>query len=300
MLKASELYYLQYLMMFPCEWRSPMSDNYMKTADSEAGKAFVLTDDDVPVAYAVLIRENPGWILKYIYTDKDKRQMGYASYLIREIIMQTEKYVRVHIVHSHPFYNAIAACLNKLGFVVNDTSCVYSVTVGNSLWERMDELNLVRKKGFLLRGGAVCIPFCEMSDSIREQLINSSSNSFGNTLNPAPLMQNDAQNVDQEISTVLVKNGELRAYTLITRPSCNSISVEHISEAKSEIGSGRIVAPLCASFEAIRGRPEITMMKLTISDSNKRSYRFVMRMLEGQEIGLTKNTSFIITKEMLK
>ena len=226
--------------------------------------------------------------------------MGYASYLIREIILRTEKYVRVHIVHSHPFYNAIAACLNKLGFVVNDTSCVYSVTVGNSLWERVDELNLVRKKEFLLRGGAECIPFCEMSDSIREQLINSSSNSFGNTLNPAPLMQNDAQNVDQEISTVLVKNGELRAYTLITRPSCNSISVEHISEAQSEIGSGRIVAPLCASFEAIRGRPEITMMKLTISDRNKRSYRFVMRMLEGQEIGLTKNTSFIITKELLK
>ncbi len=277
-----------------------MSDNYMKTADSEAGKAFVLTDDDVPVAYAVLIRENPGWILKYIYTDKDKRQMGYASYLIREIILRTEKYVRVHIVHSHPYYSAIAACLDKLGFVVNDTSCVYSVTVGNSLWERVDELNLVRKKEFLLRGGAECIPFCEMSDSIREQLINSSSNSFGNTLNPAPLMQNDAQNVDQEISTVLVKNGELRAYTLITRPSCNSISVEHISEAQSEIGSGRIVAPLCASFEVIRGRPEITMMKLTISDRNKRSYRFVMRMLEGQEIGLTKNTSFIITKEMLK
>lgn len=300
MLKASELYYLQYLMMFPCEWRSPMSDYYMKTAESKSGKAFVLTDDDNPVAYAVLVRENQGWILKYIYTDKDKRRMGYASYLIREIILRTEKYVRVHIVHSHPFYNAIAACLNKLGFVINDTSCVYSVTVGNSLWERMDELNLVRKKEFLLRGGAVCIPFCEMSDSIREQLIHSSSNSFSNTLNPAPLMQNDAQNVDQEISTVLVKNGELRAYTLITRPSCNSISVEHISEAQSEIGSGRIVAPLCASFEAIRKHPEITMMKLTISDSNKRSYRFVMRMLESQEIGVTKNTSYIITKEMLK
>ena len=300
MLQANELYYLQYLMMFPAEWRSPMSDYYMKTADSKSGKAFVLKDDEEPVAYAVLVRENQGWILKYIYTDRDKRRMGYASYLIREIILRTEKYVRVHIVHSHPFYNAIAACLNKLGFVINDTSCVYSVTVGNSLWERVDELNLVSKKGFLLRGGAVCIPFCEMSDSIREQLINSSSNSFGNTLNPAPLLQNKSENVDSTISTVLVKNGELKAYTLITRPSRNSISLEHISEAQSEIGSGRIVAPLCASFEAIRKHPEITMMKLTISDSNKRSYRFVMRMLESQEIGVTKNTSYIITKEMLK
>ena len=133
MLQANELYYLQYLMMFPSEWRSPMSANYMKTADSEAGKAFVLKDDEEPVAYAVLVRENQGWILKYIYTDKDKRRMGYASYLIREIIRRSEKYVRVHIVHSHPYYNAIAACLNKLGFVVNDTSCVYATKVGDSL-----------------------------------------------------------------------------------------------------------------------------------------------------------------------
>lgn len=300
MLQANELYYLQYLMMFPAEWRSPMSDYYMKTAESKSGKAFVLTDDDNPVAYAVLVRENQGWILKYIYTDRDKRRMGYASYLIREIILRTEKYVRVHIVHSHPFYNAIAACLDKLGFVVNDESCIYSITVGDSLWKHIDKLNLVRKKELLLRDGAECIPFCEMSDSIREQLINSSSNSFGNTLNPAPLLQNKSENVDSAISTVLVKNGELRAYTLITRPSHNSISIEHISEAQSEIGSGRIVAPLCASFEAIRKHPEITMMKLTISDSNKRSYRFVMRMLEGQDIGKTKNTSYIITKEMLK
>lgn len=148
MLKASELYYLQYLMMFPAEWRSPVSDHYMKTADSESGKAFVLKDDEDSVAYAVLVRENQGWILKYIYTDKAKRRMGYASYLIREIIMRTEKYVRVHIVYSHPYYSAIAACLNKLGFVVNAESCVYAFTVGKSLWERVDELNLVRKKKY--------------------------------------------------------------------------------------------------------------------------------------------------------
>lgn len=68
MLKVNELYYLQYLMLFPAEWQSPMSDYYMKAADSESGKEFVLTNDEKPVAYAVLIRENPGWILKYILT----------------------------------------------------------------------------------------------------------------------------------------------------------------------------------------------------------------------------------------
>lgn len=79
-----------------------------------------------------------------------------------------------------------------------------------------------------------------MSDSIREQLINSASNSFSNTLNPAPLMLNKAENVDPTISTVLVKNGELKAYTLITRPSHNSVVIEHISVAKSESGGSSL------------------------------------------------------------
>ena len=131
--------------------------------------------------------------------------MGYASYLIREIIKRSEQYVRVHIVQSHPFFNALSNCLEKLGFAVNDTSCVYSAAVGESLWKRMDEIRLVRFKELLLRGGYNCIPFCKMGDDIKEQLINSASNSFSNTLNPAPLMQNGAENIDRSISNVLVK-----------------------------------------------------------------------------------------------
>lgn len=154
-------------------------------------------------------------------------------------------------------------------------------------------------KEFLLRDGSVCIPFCEMNDSIRNRLINSPTNSFSNTLNPAKLLQND-KNVDFEISTVLVKNGELVAYTLVTRPAQNTVSVEQISEAQNELGSGRIVAPLCLSLEAIRKNPEITMMKMTISNSNTSSNSFVTEILKGQEITSTQNISFIITKKMLK
>ena len=73
MLKASELYYLQYLMMFPAEWRSPMSDYYMKTAESKSGKAFVLTDDDNPVAYAVLVRENLFWLHNWVLRLQQER-----------------------------------------------------------------------------------------------------------------------------------------------------------------------------------------------------------------------------------
>lgn len=53
MLKASELYYLQYLMMFPAEWRSPMSDNRVSEdidceyANSMSSELFIITKDGV-------------------------------------------------------------------------------------------------------------------------------------------------------------------------------------------------------------------------------------------------------------
>lgn len=289
-----ELNYLQYLVLFPAEWRCALSDYYIKTADSPSGRAFVLKDDEKPVAYAVLVRENDGWVLDYIFTDKSKRRMGCAEYLIREIVSRTENYLRVHIIRSHPFFDAVSACLNKLGFSVNDTSCVYTTAVGENLWKRMDEIQLVRMKEFLLRDGSCCIPFCEMDDSIKNQLLNSPTNRFSNTLNPASVLQNNGESIDLSISTVLVKNGELVAYTLITRPMQNSISIEQVSEAQNKIGTGMIVASVCASFEAVRKIPEITRMKMTISDKNTRSYRFAMKMLKGQEINAAKNFSFII------
>ena len=300
MLQVDRLYVLQYMMLLPAEWRSPLSDHYMKTADSESGRAFILSDNEKPVSYAVLIKENSGWILKYIYTDQQKRRKNYASYLIREIVKQLDQYVRVHMIHSHPYYQAMKACIDKLGFIENDTSSVYAVSVGESLWKRMDELQLPRMKEFLLRDGSECVPFCKMSDDIRNQLIKSTSNRFSNSLNPKIFFENSVETVDLAISNVLVKDGELEAYTLITRPVRNTISVEQIAETQSEIGSGRIVAPLCESLEAIRNRPEITMMKMTISDRNKRSYHFVMEVLKGQKINVTKNSSYIITAAMLK
>ena len=257
-------------MILPNEWHSPLADHYMKMADSESGMAFLLSDNDMPVAYAVLNKENEGWFLNYIYTDKEKRRKNYAS------------------------------CLDKLGFIMNDTSCVYAVPVGESLWKHMDELQLQRMKEFLLRDGSKCISFFKMDSDIREQLLKSSSNHFSNSLNPEGFFKNSVENVDSAISNVLVKNGLLEAYTLITRPAINTVSVEQISEAQSKIGSGRIIASLCASFEAIRNCPEITKMKMTISDRNTRSYRFVMEILKGQKISVTKNSSYIITAAMLK
>ena len=270
MLRVDRLYLLQYMMILPNEWHSPLADHYMKMADSESGMAFLLSDNDMPVAYAVLNKENEGWVLNYIYTDKEKRRKNYAS------------------------------CLDKLGFIMNDTSCVYAVPVGESLWKHMDELQLQRMKEFLLRDGSKCISFCKMDSDIREQLLKSSSNHFSNSLNPEGFFKNSVENVDSVISNVLVKNGLLEAYTLITRPAINTVSVEQISEAQSKIGSGRIIASLCASFEAIRNCPEITKMKMTISDRNTRSYRFVMEILKGQKISVTNNSSYIITAAMLK
>ena len=238
--------------------------------------------------------------MPYLFTYPEQRRRGYARQLIRRLAEQLDGYLRAHIIQTHPYYDAMLTCLQSLGFVVNDASCVYSVEVDGRFWARMEELNLVRVKEFLLRGGLTCTPLCAAGEELRRQLMDSPRSRFANQLNPAELLRNPAAHVDETLSMLLVKNGELLAYTLILRPSAEVVQIEHIAEAKEEIGGGTIVAPLCATLEAMRKDLQIHKMKLTISDGNQRSYQFVMEILKGLSIEETRNVSLAVTAAMLK
>lgn len=299
MLQMEELNFLQY-MLLPAEWHCPLSDYFMRMVQAGAGRAYRLCADGAPVSYAVVLREGVGWRMPYLFTHPEQRRKGYARQMIRQLAEQLDGYLRAHIIQTHPYYDAMMACLQSLGFVVNDASCVYSVEVDGRFWARMEELNLVRVKEFLLRGGLTCTPLCAAGEELRKQLMDSPRSRFENQLNPAELLRNPAAHVDEALSMLLVKNGELLAYTLILRPSAGVAQIEHIAEAKEEIGGGKIVEPLCATLEAMRKDPQIHKMKLTISDGNQRSYQFVMEILKGLSIEETRNVSLAVTAAMLK
>jgi len=300
MLQIDELYLLQYSILLPQSWRSPLSDYFMRLAAAGEGKAFLLRKDDAFAGYAILVAENHGWVLKYLYIAPECRRQGCAKYFIRQLVERMPQYLRIHLVESLPCFEILCSCLQKLGFRANDTSCVYAVPVDDVLWARMDELKMTRMKEMLLRGGSECVTFAKMSEDIRQQLLHSTTGEFSNTLDPAEFMRNPAARLDENLSVALVRDGKLRAYTLITRPSVGTVSVEQIAETHSDIGSGKIVAPLCETLEAMRRDPKIDHMQLTISDSNFRSYRFVMEVLKGTNIHTTKNMSVFCAPAMLK
>lgn len=298
-MQIDELFPLQYAVLLPRAWRTPLSDYFMKLAGAGGGKAFLLRKSGAFAGYAILVAENQGWVLKYLYIAPELRRQGCGEYFIRWLVEQLPCYLRIHLVESLPCFEPLCACLQKLGFRANDTSCVYVVPVDAALWARMDELKLTRMKELFLRDGSACLTFAQMGEDIRQQLLHSTTGEFGNLLDPADFMQNPAAHLDEDLSVVLVRNGKLLAYTLITRLS-NTVSVEQIAETHSDIGSGRIIAPLCETLEAIRRDPQLTQMQLTISDSNTRSYQFVMEVLKGTDIRKTRNVSLFCAPAMLR
>ncbi len=299
-MRIDELFLMQYFALLPKAWHSPLSDYFMRMVGNGKGKAFLLQKESVFAGYAVLLSENEGWVLKYLYIAPELRRQGCAEYFVRQLVEQMPNYLRVHLVESLPCFDALYACLQKLGFRSNDLSCVYTVPVDVVLWERMEELKMPRMKELFLRNGSECMSFAQMSEEIRQQLLHSTTGEFGNFLEPADLMQNPASYLDEDLSMVLVCDGKLLAYTLITRPAAGTVSVEQIAETHDEIGSGKIIAPLCETLEVVRRIPQITQMQLAISDSNTRSYRFVMEVLKGTEIRKTRNVSLFCSPATLK
>ncbi|MGN0663233.1 MAG: GNAT family N-acetyltransferase [Faecalibacterium sp.] len=299
MLRMEELHFLHY-MILPAEWHCPLSDYFMRMVEAGAGRAYQLSADGTPVSFAIVLREGVGWRMPYLFTHPEQRRKGYARQLICQMVEQLDGYLRAHIIQTHPYYDALLTGLQSLGFVVNDTSCVYSVEVDERFWARMDELKLTRMKEFLLRGGLACTSLRAAREEGRQQLMDSPHSCFENQLDPAEFLRNPAAPVDKDLSMLLTKDGQLLAYTLILRPSIGVAQIEHIAEAKEEIGGGKIVAPLCATLEAMRNDPQIQKMKLTISDGNLPSYRFVMEILKGLPIHETQNVSLAITAAMLK
>lgn len=167
MLQMEEMNFLQY-MLLPAEWHCPLSDYFMRMVQAGAGRAYRLCADGAPVSYAVVLREGVGWRMPYLFTHPEQRRKGYARQMIRQLAEQLDGYLRAHIIQTHPYYDAMMACLQSLGFVVNDASCVYSVEVDGRFWARMEELNLVRVKEFLLRGGLTCMPLCATLEAMRK------------------------------------------------------------------------------------------------------------------------------------
>lgn len=290
-MEVNSLTLWEYLMM-DAEMHTSLSDHYMYAMKQGLGAALSLRENGQIVSYAIFKQENNHLRMHYIYTRPNMRRKGYATKLISHIQDQSKCKIVTTINKSIEYSDAIISCLIKLNFKESISGCIYTATVDSTMWDKMDNLKILKIKELLLRDNAVCIPFKDMDASAREQLLNSPHNEFDNTLNPAPFLTNNARRADSDFSTIMLKDGILCSYVIITRPDRDTVCFEQISETHSKIGTGSIIAPMCCALERIRECPEIKRLTLHIQDNNQRSVDFFLSMFSRDELRISHNASY--------
>ena len=267
-------------------WRTGLSDYYV--SDISRSMVYGLTDDEGVCAYAVIVSQEPLPVLEFVFTVPQRRRRGLAYRLIRMIADTVNSDIQCHLLSSFPSYTEMNGLLNKLGASSSCVGRVYTSAVNARLWERMDEMRMVRLKDMILRGGGECSSLAEADPSVIKQLADSPFSAFRNHLDPRALLDNP--HLDKTFSSVYLRDSRLCAYTLLTGQNGGSICFEQISESEDMIGKGAVMAPLCLSLEALRAAtPEISRFSLQINKDNRDSYSFVMSILKDQDLSITDN-----------
>lgn len=292
-MQIQEITYMQYELLLPNECKCALSNYYVSLASS-GGKIYALIQDTNIISYAIILFENTCTTIKYIFTKESERNLGHATYLIKGILNIEKQYpfIRIHITENLSSYKTISDICGTIGFISSEKNHVFSFDLSPALWNKMDSLKLTRMKDIWLRSDFVCTSFANMSEAIKNQLVESANTSFKNSLNPKDLIQNNA-NIANDLSFVLTKDETLYAYSLVTALSFDTICIEQISETNTSIGSGIIIAPLCSTLEIVRKNQNIKRMNLAIYDSNDKSLGFVLGMLDDMKSSEIVNKNYI-------
>lgn len=287
-----DLSFIEYYFLDKETMRSALSDHYMYYILKGSGKAVALYEDNKIISYILLYLEKNKCKIVYICTDTSFRRKGYASKLIKELQQKYPGQICLNLSNQLPYFLALSNCVEKLGFKRSTYSNVFTVNADSNLWEKMDKLKFSQMKDFLLRDSSECVSFCEMSASVREQLMNSTKSEFNNQLDPALFLLNIGNSADEKLSTVMIKNGILCSYVLVSRPTKKTVCFEQISESQKDIGLGTVTAPLCCTLEKIKKDSEIEKLNLCILDNNSSSNNYFLSMFSKDEIKITRNINY--------
>ncbi len=271
--------------------RTSLSDYYMKTVPSGQGEAFALRDGERVVSYAIFRIVKDTRALLYLFTDPDLRRRGHASALLQNIIQNKKERFLVSLNEGLSCYDALCACLEKLEFRQVFTGQIFHLKVDETLKDKMEARKLPAMKNLLLRDRGECISLRDLSPLLRTQLEESKTNEFQNSLNPALLLRG-RHNIDEDLSMVMLRDGKLCSYALVSRPSEDMVCVEEISEAGSDIGAGTVIAPVCCVGEKIQNIPEIRKITMCIRDDNTESKEFFFSLLKGEDIRAVKTVCY--------
>lgn len=271
MIDFSEIDYIQYSLGFDSSWKCPLSDYYM----SIGYRAFLLRENEVPVSYSIITEKDDNVVILYIFTSKDKRNKGYATCLIKEMKALFNRHFLADSPKNQPCFAALSRCLEKNGFTSFKSARIFQIDLTPESKENYKKHHLNRIPAYLKEKGFECMPFALMPPDIEKQLKESNINEFKNSFDVSRYLDTNEYYLDRNLSMVLVKDGKLRAYILVSRLSKSSIYVEHAAESFQDLGSGIIASPDICFMDAVVNNNDIKTGRYTVSVDNKKSNAFV-------------------------
>lgn len=249
MMKMIDGSYLDYLFLFG-ESRTAYSDYSVRNALSSGGNIYIMMEESDAVGYICTMQEYKKVIVSYALTVPEKRNTGIFTAMMKYVISVSEYPVKLGISEENSVYHAVRKVCQELGLAEQSSTIVFSGnTEDNRGWVEFMEKTGQKICDALLRQGFKSVSFSEADSDLLEQLYHSESNSFQNKLNVKPFFDNPYKGLARDMSFMAVKDGEIAAYTLVSRPDQSSSVFEHISAAQTYIGSGVILLPFSKSME---------------------------------------------------
>lgn len=297
MMKMTEGSYLDYLFFFG-ESRTAYSDYSVRKSLSSGGNIYIMMEESDAVGYICTMEEYKKVIVSYALTVPEKRNAGIFTSMMKHVISVSEYPVKLGISEESSVYPAVRKVCLELGLVEQSSAIVFSGnTEDNRGWLEFMEKTGQKVCDSLLRQGFDCVSFSEADSNLLEQLYYSGSNSFQNKLDVKPFFDNPYKMLDRDMSFMAVKDGEIAAYTLVSRPDQSSSVFEHISAAQTYIGSGVILLPFSKSME-MYGIRRCKRIAYAMHEDNDHANAFRKKLLEKVTASQRRCYDFVYKGEL--
>lgn len=207
------------------------------------GKMYILFRNGKATGYICMKIESKAGdtVILHAFTLPEYRQKGVFHQLLKHIMALQPKgtWMKLYI----PEQSVLHAPLLNLGFQIKDGNRTLHLDLGNCK-ENIERYFHNEGKAIIahfVRKGYRCVAFEQASNDVIQQLIESQSSPFRNSLNVSPGI---IERMDKSLSFALLHDNVLMAYTIVSRQDHRSVTFEHLSAAQKVRGTGCFLLPL--------------------------------------------------------
>ena len=294
MRKIIEGTFTDYIFLFG-EQRSIFADNSARSA-LLTGKLYILMEDEAPGGFLCLTGGNSDGSMRvqYMAVVPERRGRGLARCLLAHALEQAESNLRLNIADSAENYALIRHLCTDLGFQEISSCLVFGTSEEKpfSGWYAFMAEKGQRYVDLLLSRGFSVRSFAQASPEELDAVYHSANSAYGNPLNPQIFFTDANRKMDRDMSFLCMKDGELAAYSLVSRQDERTAVFEEISSSISQQGSGCIFLPFAYSMKAF-GESGCNRAAYTMYEDNRRANAFRRKLLAGVTASEHRSYNFL-------